>query len=324
MANEIHLKHALPAGTTLGRYRVESTIGGGGFSIVYKAADLENKTRVVIKEFMPMEKARRREDQSLEYISEDSGDSGESAPAGGIKRFFDEAGALARFSHPSIVKVTDVFRANNTVYMVMHYHKGNDLRWYIRRHNGRLSEKFIRTVFPKLMEGLKAMHEKNMLHLDIKPANILIRPGGKPLLLDFGATKESLISNRASGPHTLTMGFAPLEQHRHAHVGPWSDIYALGATMYACIAGKAPPNALEREKKDKLKPLYKTHGRLYSRSILETIDWCLQLDQLQRPQTITELIDYMDRDWLDTSRDGDGGGLLDYLENIGIRLPKLK
>lgn len=320
MATDIRLKHALPKGTKLGRYQIDGTIGGGGFSIVYRALDLENKAKVVIKEFMPMEKARRREDHSLEYVSEDSGNSGDATAASGIKRFFEEAGALARFSHPSIVKVTDVFRANNTVYMVMNYHKGHDLRWYIRRHNGRLSEKFIRTVFPKLMEGLQAMHEKNMLHLDIKPANILIRPGGKPLLLDFGATKESLISNRASGPHTLTVGFAPLEQHRHAHVGPWSDIYALGATMYACIAGKAPPNALEREKKDKLKPLRKTHGRQYSAAILEAIDWCLQLDQLQRPQSISELLEYIERDWLD--EDDGGSGLLDYLGNIGIRLKK--
>jgi len=317
MATDLRLKHALPKGTNLGRYLIEGTIGGGGFSIVYRALDRENKTKVVIKEFMPMEKARRREDHSLEYMSEDSADT---SPNSGIKRFFDEAGALARFSHPAIVKVTDVFRANNTVYMVMHYHKGNDLRWYIKRHNGRLSEKFIRTVFPKLMEGLQAMHEQNMLHLDIKPANILIRPGGKPLMLDFGATKESLISNRASGPHTLTMGFAPLEQHRHAHVGPWSDIYALGATMYACIAGKAPPNALEREQKDKLKPLRKTHNRLYSKAILETIDWCLQLDQLQRPQSIRELIDYMDRDWLE--EEVEMKGFRSLIEDFGNLLRK--
>lgn len=319
MATEVRMKHALPKGTTLGRYLVEGTIGGGGFSIVYKATDRETKNKVVIKEFMPMEKARRREDQSLEYLSEDSGDS---SPNSGIKRFFDEAGALARFSHPSIVKVIDVFRGNNTVYMVMNYHRGKDLRWYIKRHNGRMSEKFIRTVFPKLMEGLQAMHQQNMLHLDIKPANILIRPGGKPLLLDFGASKESLISNRASGPHTLTMGFAPLEQHRHAHVGPWSDIYALGATMYACITGKSPPNALEREQKDRLKPMRKTHGRQYSKSILETVDWCLQLDQLQRPQSISELLDYMNRDWLEEEHDR--RGLIDYLQDFGSILRKTK
>jgi len=319
MGSDIRLKHALPKGTKLGRYLIDGTIGGGGFSIVYKAIDRENKNKVVIKEFMPMEKARRLEDQSIEYMSEDSSDS---APNSGIKRFFEEAGALSRFSHPAIVKVLDVFRANNTVYMVMHYHKGKDLRWYIKRHNGRLSEKFIRTVFPQLMEGLQAMHEKNMLHLDIKPANILIRPGGKPLLLDFGATKESLISNRASGPHTLTMGFAPLEQHRHAHVGPWSDIYALGATMYACITGKAPPNAPEREQKDKLKPLRKTHNKLYSKAILETIDWCLQLDQLQRPQSIRELLDYMDRDWLE--EEVEIKGIREFIQDFGNLLRKTR
>jgi len=317
MVPDIRLKHALPNGIEIGPYLIEQTIGGGGFSLVYLATDKRNDSKVVIKEFMPMEKAQRRDDHSLEYLSEEEE---ATPPSAGIKRFFEEAGALAKFSHPSIVKVTDVFRANNTVYMVMAYHRGNDLRWYIKRHNGRLSEKFIRTVFPKLMEGLRAMHNTNMLHLDIKPANILIRPGGKPLLLDFGATKDALISNRSSGPHTLTLGFAPPEQHKHAHVGPWSDIYALGATMYACIAGKAPPNALDREQKDKLKPLRKSFGSNYSAALLETIDWCLQLDQLQRPQSIDELLDYMERDWIDDS--GSGWNIVDYLERFGLKLRK--
>lgn len=314
MVPEPRLKHALPEGTKLAQYRVEKTIGGGGFSFVYLGIDSVTRARVVIKEFMPLEKAERGQDNSMEYLPQDLGDN----PNAGIKRFFDEAAALAKIDHPSIVRVIDVFRANNTVYMVMSYHKGHDLRWYIRRHDGRLSEKFIRTVFPKLMEGLAFMHKKKMLHLDIKPANILIRPGGKPLLLDFGATKDAAIDNRSSGPHTLTLGFAPLEQHKHAHVGPWSDIYALGATMYACICGKAPPSALEREKKDRYKPLRKTHTRNYSASLLEAIDWCLQLNQLERPQSVEEILAYMDRDWID--EDKDNKGLMKYLEEFGRRL----
>ena len=313
----MNIDNALTEGYMLHHYRIAKTIGGGGFSIVYLARNTQTGKWVVIKEYLPDKQIARIDGETVESLSNQTTNNFNT----GMKRFFDEAKALSKIRHPNIVRVTDFFRENNTVYMVMNYEDGKDLRWYIKRHNGRLSEKFIRTVFPKLMEGLDAMHKTNMLHLDIKPANILIRPGGKPLLLDFGATKESLISNRSSGPHTLTMGFAPLEQHRHAHVGPWSDIYALGATMYACIAGKSPPNALEREQKDRLKPTTKTYGRYYSKQILETIDWCLQLHQLQRPQSIQELVEYMDRDWLE---DGDRSGLMGYLDDFVQKLPKFK
>jgi serine/threonine protein kinase len=290
------LQHALPKGHMLNTYRIEKSIGGGGFSMVYLAVDAERHRRVIIKEFLPLDQVRRLEDASVEFVSQDEG-----APdpgAAGIKRFFNEAAALAKVSHPNIVKVRDVFRANNTVYMVMDYHKGKDLRWYIKRHNGRLSEKFIVTIFPDLLEGLREMHERNLLHLDIKPANIFIRPGGKPLLLDFGAVRDAM-NSRARGPHTLTMGYAPMEQHRNRGVGPWSDLYAIGASMWACMAGKPPPKSTDRAVKDTLRPAVKMFARQYSRQLLETVDWCLQMEPTQRPQTVDELLDFVNKDWIE-------------------------
>ena len=283
----------------LNSYRIEKSIGGGGFSLVYMAIDTERNRRVVIKEFLPLDQVRRREDASVEFVSQDESDTDPSAA--GIKRFFNEAAALAKVNHPHIVRVRDVFRANNTVYMVMDYHKGKDLRWYIKRYNGRLSEKFIVTVFPLLLEGLREMHYNNLLHLDIKPANIHIRPGGKPLLLDFGAVRE-IMDQRIYGPQTLTLGYAPVEQHKRGHVGPWTDMYAIGASMWACMGGKPPTKSIDRANKDTLRPAVKAFARQYSRQLLETVDWCLQMEPAQRPQSVDELLDFMNKDWIEEER----------------------
>jgi len=283
----VKLEHALPAGAMLHHYRIEQTLGGGGFSIVYLAVDTKAKMRVVIKEYLPSSQAMRLPDESVESISEDASNTFRQ----GMRRFLDEAAALARVNHPNIVRVVDFFRENNTIYLVMLHEQGKDLRWHIKKYGGRLSEKFIRTVFPQLLEGLGALHALNLLHLDIKPANILMRPGGRPLLLDFGAAQAAYANNKPLGPHTLTLGFAPIEQHQRGHIGPWTDLYAFGATIYACMSGKAPPPTLERAERDIYKPAIKAFEQRYSPELLELVDWCLQMDQVQRPQRVGELLD---------------------------------
>ncbi len=275
---------ALPEGYLLHHYRLAKVLGVGGFSIVYLAYDTHKQTRVVIKEYLPSNQATRRDGTTVEALTEESG----STFRHGIKRFFEEAAALAKIKHPNIVHVTDFFRENNTVYMVMRYESGKDLRSYIKRHK-RMSEKFIRTVFPELLEGLKALHTHGLLHLDIKPANIYLRPGGHPMLLDFGAAQAAL-AEKKRGTQTLTQGFAPPEQHAQGHIGPWTDLYALGASMWACMSGKAPPPSPERAKDDALKPATKQFARHYSKPLLELVDWCLHLNQLERPQSADELL----------------------------------
>lgn len=285
------ITYALPQGYLLHRYRVAKALGGGGFSIVYLAHDTESGKPVVIKEYLPGNQARRINGETVESLSAETTTTFNK----GMKRFFDEAATLSKIEHPNIVHVTDFFRDNNTVYMVMSYEEGRDLRWYIKRHSGRLSEKFIRTVFPPLLLGLRELHSHQLLHLDIKPANIILRPGGLPLLIDFGAAQSALVGERRSGPHTLTRGFAPLEQHVQGHVGPWTDLYAIGATMWACLCGKAPPPATKRAEKDRYKPAVRTHARRYSRQLLEAVDWCLQMDQLHRPQKVDDLLDFLNK-----------------------------
>ncbi len=304
---------ALPKGFELHGYRIEKTIGGGGFSIVYLATDLGTQQRVAIKEYLPIDQARRLEDASVESISGDTSTTFRK----GIKRFFDEAAALARVNHPNIVHVTDFFRANNTVYLVMDYERGKDLRVYIKRHSGKLSEKFIRRVFPQLLLGLWELHKNRLLHLDIKPANIYLRPGGRPLLLDFGAARIALEGDAPTGPHTLTLGFAPIEQHRHGEVGPWTDLYAIGASMWACMSGRAPPPATERAVKDTLKPAVRTFARRYSRELLQAVDWCLQMEHADRPQSVQELLDFLNRSWIAGMEDEREG----YLERLRTIFP---
>ncbi|MDH3309435.1 MAG: serine/threonine protein kinase [Gammaproteobacteria bacterium] len=288
----MNIDNALTEGYMLHHYRIAKTIGGGGFSIVYLARNTQTGKWVVIKEYLPDKQIARIDGETVESLSNQTTNNFNT----GMKRFFDEAKALSKIRHPNIVRVTDFFRENNTVYMVMNYEDGKDLRWYIKRHNGRMSEKFIRTVFPPLLTGLRELHNHHMLHLDIKPANVYLRPGGSPLLLDFGAAQSAFVNERRALPHTLTRGFAPIEQHVRGHIGPWTDLYAVGATMWACLCGKAPPPATKRAEKDSYKPAVRQFSTYYSRQLLEAIDWCLQMDQFSRPQNVDALLDIFNRE----------------------------
>ncbi len=309
----VKIENALPAGYLLHRYRIVRPLGGGGFSIVYLAEDTSAGKPVVIKEYLPSNQATRAEDESVQSLS------AETIPTfrQGMKRFFDEAATLAKIDHPNIVRVTDFFRENNTVYMVMAYEEGTSLRDHIKRRGGRLSERFLRTVFPPLLEGLRELHRAGLLHLDIKPSNIYLRPGGRPLLLDFGAAQSAFYGNKPLGPYTLTLGFAPLEQHRRGHVGPWTDLYAVGATMWACLSGRAPPPAIKRAERDTLKPAVRQFARRYSRVLLEAIDWCLQMNQLERPQCVDDLLAIFAKSYTPPEEQNNGT----LLDRFGLKLP---
>jgi hypothetical protein len=301
------LENALPAGYLLHHYRILRTLGGGGFSIVYLADDTQAQKKAVIKEYLPSSQATRMEGESVESLSAET----DSTFKQGMRRFFEEAAALAKLQHPNIVRVTDFFRENNTVYLVMEHEEGMDLRAYLKRQGGRMSEKFIRTVFLQLLDGLREIHKLGFMHLDIKPSNIWLRAGGRPLLLDFGATQSAFKGNRRAGAHTLTLGFAPIEQHKRGHIGPWTDLYAIGASMYACMCGRAPVSAVERATRDKLKPATRQFRSYYSRQLLEAVDWCLHMDQLERPQNVDELAAALSQPY--TAPASSGSSLLEKL-----------
>jgi len=288
--------HTLAIGAQVDRYTIERQIGGGGFSIVYLAKDLEADTLVVIKEYMPRKLATRGEDGLTVTATEDDEKSADRF-AQGKKLFFQEAATLATLKHPNIVNVTSFFRANGTVYMVMEYESGINLQDYIKRHHGGLSEKLIRTVFPPLLDGLKLIHSRGLLHLDIKPGNIYLRSGGKPLLLDFGAVHEMMQSRQDQVSQVVTPGFSPIEQLKPGgYVGPWSDIYAIGATMRACIEGAAPPPSGQRALEDTMRPAAVLFRKRYSQALLRAIDWATEVDPLARPQNVEQLLEAMNRE----------------------------
>lgn len=273
---------ALPRGYILEGYRIEKLIGGGGFSFVYLAYDIKTKFKVVIKEYFPHELVTRLPGGRIQAVSDENLNSFQI----GFKRFFGEGMALSKLKHPNIVNVSNFFRANDTVFLVMDFEQGRDLRWYIKKSKGRLSEKFLLSVFPSILAGLRELHVNNFLHLDIKPANILLRASGTPLLLDFGAVQQIQPGTRYKGVQTLTHGFAPPEQYESGVMGPWSDIYSLGMTMRFCITGKAPVPSIERLQNDIQVPLTKLHSRKYTRGMLQSIDWAGELDYERRPANV--------------------------------------
>lgn len=275
----------LPDGHQLLNYRVSSMLSCGGFSIVYLAYD-ENDQPVAIKEYLPAQLALRKEGAALPSIAEDN----VAAFRYGMRCFFEEGRALAMLSHPNVVRVLNFFRANETVYLVMRYERGRTLQEHIQARRGAVRENFIRHVLTLLSNGLREVHAHKLLHQDIKPANIYIRNDGTPVLIDFGAARQVLSVNAPMLNPMYTPGFAPPEQYRdRERLGPWSDIYSVGATMFACLAGAAPQSAEQRLEKDRYVSATRLWTGKYSRALLETIDWCLELDPLKRPQSVFAL-----------------------------------
>ena len=272
----------IPVGTQLENYRIVRLLASGGFSFVYLAHD-ENETPVAIKEYLPSTLALRANGESFPRIPEQD----LATFRVGMKSFFEEGRALAGLSHPNIVRVLNFFRANETVYLVMRYERGRTLHDHIGRRRGALKEAWIRATFAQLLNGLREVHSNKLLHLDIKPSNVYLRTDGTPVLLDFGAARQAFSAEGMKLPQTFTPGFASPEQHVDREVlGPWSDIYSVGASMYACLGNALLQPADQRLTDDKLGPARRVWEGKYSHELLETVDWCLQLHHLDRPQSV--------------------------------------
>ncbi|HET7671128.1 MAG TPA: serine/threonine-protein kinase [Burkholderiales bacterium] len=276
---------ALPEGSRVGNYRIVRTLASGGFSIVYLAHD-ENDAPVVIKEYLPSTLAVRTDAAASPKVVPDD----LARFRYGLKCFFEEGRALAHLQHPNVVRVLNFFRANDTVYLVMRYERGRSLQDHIRSRKGMPDEVWVRSTFAQLLNGLREVHTSKILHLDIKPANVFLRNDGSPLLIDFGAARQTLSREGVKLPPTYTPGFAAPEQYARAgELGPWTDIYSVGATVYACLASSAPQPAHERIEKDQLVPARRAWADRYSRVLLDIIDWCLRLEILERPQSVLAL-----------------------------------
>ena len=283
---------ALQPGFRLHEYRIDKVLGQGGFGITYLATDVNLNSRVAIKEYLPEEIAFRKSGQTVSAHSSRHRDRYKS----GLDSFLIEGRTLASFRHPNIVRVARFFEAHQTAYMVLEYERGSPLKEWWPRHAEKTSEQDLALLLQPLLDGLSVVHAAGFLHRDIKPDNIQVRRSdGSLVLLDFGSARQA-VGSSAGGEQAdvaVTPCYAPIEQYQDGEQGAWTDIYAMGATLYWMVSGKKPVDAMERlaatmaGAADPLQPVAEVApaGR-YGASFLAAIDWALKLQPGERPQDV--------------------------------------
>jgi Protein kinase domain/WD domain, G-beta repeat len=276
---------ALPTGTELvGDFRIERVLGAGGFGITYLATETALARQVTIKEYFPSDFAARNEELGAVPRSSDS--------AGdyqwGLDRFLDEAQTLALFDHRNICRVYRYFRANNTGYMVLHFEEGASLKGWIKGLGRAPRQGELDVIVAPLLEALEIVHAADFLHRDIAPDNIMVRTDGSPVLIDFGSARGDIAQHSRKVSALVKPGYSPYEQYAETgkQQGPWTDIYALGATLYHCITGKRPPDSPSRIIKDEYVPAKDAAIASYRPKFLAAIDRSLALDIDKRPPTV--------------------------------------
>jgi hypothetical protein len=276
---------ALMPGELLGDdYRIEKAIGSGGFGITYLATETTLDRLVCIKEYFPTDFASRNGIGEAVPRSEGCGADYD----WGLERFIEEARALAKFDHPNIVKVYRYFQENSTAYMVLQFEEGQSLKDWAKSLGRGARQAEIDAVLTPLLEALATLHAAQFLHRDIAPDNIIIRPDGTPVLIDFGSARGEIARQSRTVSALVKPGYSPYEQYGNdgSQQGPWSDIYALGATLYQLVTGKRPPDAPSRIVKDDFVSTAERALGAYRPGFLSAIDWALQLDIEARPQSI--------------------------------------
>lgn len=284
---------ALPAGTRLRDYVVEKTLGAGGFGITYLARH-EHLGQCAIKEYMPNEYAVRVGAEVFPKTESDEKDYEQ-----GLARFLREARALKEFRDAHIVGVNDFFKENNTAYMVLHYEEGKTLEQMLVARETLIPEKELLSIVRPLLDTMERMHNAGLVHRDIAPDNIILRPGLGPVLIDFGAARHAIGGRSKSFSRTVKDGYSPPEQHSGAGQEIYTDIYALSATLYRAMTGIKPPNGWVRAieitmgNEDPLKPV--TPG-IYSENLTRAVTAGLAIKPEQRPATIKKWREILEAD----------------------------
>ena len=283
--------HMRPFTILAGKYLIGKAIGEGGFGITYIGMDLELEARVAIKEYYPQGAAardNRTNDGTVRSYSENTRTFFEE----GREKFINEARTIARFRElPEIVGVIEFFRENQTAYIVMEYLDGQTLKQYLKTNGGKIPADELLRMMKPLISSLGKVHSQGLIHRDISPDNIMLMQDGSIKILDFGGARDFVSQNGKSLSVMVKHGYAPEEQYRsHGDQGPWTDVYALCATMYRCITGKIPPEALDRLYQDELKPI-SSFGVNCPKYIEEAIIKGLSVRKDGRYQSMEELYD---------------------------------
>ena len=309
--------HVLPTGTRLRDYEICGLIGEGGFGIVYLADDHSLQRKVAIKEYMPASMVSRVAGSSAIVIKSERHLDPFKA---GLKSFVNEARLLARFDHPSLVKVYRFWEENGTAYMVMPFYEGPTLKTALAELGHVPSEAELRAWLSPLLDALAVMHAARCFHRDIAPDNILLTPIG-PLLLDFGAARRVIGDMTHALTVVLKPGYAPIEQYGDVASmaqGAWTDLYALACVVYYAITGRTPMSSVERLMDDRLEPIAVEAKGRYSDAFLRAIDAALAVRPSERPQDAAQF-----RALLDADRGGSvapqasAPGMLQLRESIG-------
>ena len=285
---------ALPAGRRLLQFEIRRVIGSGGFGIVYLAVDHSLERLVAIKEYLPAMFALRDADGRVALRSARHAATFDA----GLCSFVNEARLLARFDHPSLVKVHHFWEAEGTAYMVMPWYQGATLRQVRLSMDGPPDEVWARRILDDLLGALEVVHAASVVHRDVAPDNIVLLPDGRPVLLDFGSARHVLAGDTKTITAVVKPAYAPIEQYACAtefRPGPWTDIYAVAATLHWCLLGEAPPTAAARSMHDHYRPLAARpelrdppHGKPCDVRWLAALDWALQVKPEARPQGIAE------------------------------------
>lgn len=285
----------LAVGACVENYEVVRPLGSGSFGITYLAVDQDLNANVAIKEYMPRNFAVRAEKSSDLVLRNEAQKADYEF---GLEGFLAEAQTLARFRDPHFVSVKRYFKANNTAYIVMDYEQGQSLRDYLLANPDPPSEVFLLSIVIPILMGLRKLHKEGFLHRDIKPGNIYLRENNVPVLIDFGAARQAFGEVSHSLTEIVTPNYSPFEQYvNEGEQGPTTDLYAIGATLYKCIAEVAPVDAIKRiaslneGKPDPLVPAVKRGRGRYSEAFLMTVDWMLQPYARDRPQSAQVAID---------------------------------
>jgi serine/threonine protein kinase len=278
----------LPIGAYLRHFEITGHLGEGGFGIVYIARDHHLQRTVAIKEYMPSSLAWRRGDNTIAPLSEQHRETFEA----GMNSFRKEARLLAHFDHPGLVKVYEYWDANGTAYMVTPFYEGITFKQYRHDSAAPPTEEWLKKLLQFLIGALQAMHNEHCMHRDISPDNILIRPSGVPVLLDFGAARRVINDMTQALTVILKPGYAPVEQYAQSSAndqGPWTDVYALAGVVYFGITGKAPMPSVARIISDTMPPLSTIAAGRYSEAFLAGLDKALSVRPEHRPQSMHEL-----------------------------------
>ena len=286
------MQHLQP-NTTLqgGKYRIERVLGQGGFGNTYVGYNTEFEETVAIKEFFM--KGVTERDESTRSVSVSNSENVQQFEEQ-REKFKKEARRLRKLKNEHIVKVHDLFEENGTAYYVMDYIDGENLSERLKRTGMPLGEVEVREILIQVLDALKEVHQNEIWHLDLKPGNIMLDKSGTAYLIDFGASKQI----RANGGLTTstalcyTPGYAPNEQigQMYDRFGPWTDIYALGATIYNLLTNKKPPMVIDIEEDEEDAFEFTS---LVSQKMQELVIWMMQPKRKKRPQDVNAIINVL-------------------------------